>query len=196
MYSNKKKWRPLFKWAIGLVIFLGILGLAIVFVNHSPHKIDQLKNTWLPGLPLVSNPQETVSVKLYFASRVSAGLVVENRVITKYAQPADQGREIISQLINGPQSNELIATIPEGTNLNGLYLDQTGCAFLDFSFHIIQNHPGGSTAELQTIYSLVNSLTANLDTVNRVKILVDGSEIDTLAGHIDTRYPFTPNNLQ
>ena len=46
-----------------------------------------------------------------------------------------------------------------------------------------------------TIYSLVNSIVLNLPEVNAVKILIDGQEELTLAGHIDLRDPFTANML-
>jgi hypothetical protein len=46
-----------------------------------------------------------------------------------------------------------------------------------------------------TVYSLVNSIVLNLETVEAVKILIDGQEETTLAGHIDLRNPFTANML-
>jgi len=51
-------------------------------------------------------------------------------------------------------------------------------------------HPGGSTNELLTIYALVNTVTANISSVERVQILIDGHQADTLAGHVDLRRPF------
>ena len=42
---------------------------------------------------------------------------------------------------------------------------------------VTARHPGGSTAELLTVYALVNSLTANLPTIRRVQILIDGQEV-------------------
>src|SRR5947209_5168592 len=50
-------------------------------------------------------------------------------------------------------------------------------------------HPGGSSSELLTVYSIVNALTSNLPTITRVQILVDGKEVDSLAGHVDLRRP-------
>ena len=43
--------------------------------------------------------------------------------------------------------------------------------------------------ELLTVYAIVNAVTANLPGVQRVQILVDGREVDTIAGHIDVRRP-------
>ena len=38
-------------------------------------------------------------------------------------------------------------------------------------------------------YAIVNAVTANLPAVQRVQILIDGKEVDTLAGHVDLRRP-------
>jgi hypothetical protein len=43
------------------------------------------------------------------------------------------------------------------------------------------------------VYSLVNALTVNLPAVTRVQILIDGKEVDTLAGHVDLRHPLSKN---
>ena len=51
--------------------------------------------------------------------------------------------------------------------------------------------PGGSLYEIFTVYSIVNALTVNLPAITRVQILVDGKEVDTLAGHVDLRHPLS-----
>jgi spore germination protein GerM len=180
-----------YKWIIILVVILGAAGFAIFIILSAPRKIDQVKDTILPSLPSITKTQETTKARLYFSSRISPGLAVEIREIAKFNHPVDQVREIITQLLQGPQVKELASTVPEETTLRGVYIDQAGCVFLDFGSQISRNHPGGSTAELQTIYSIVNTLMANLSSIKGVKILVDGLEKDTLAGHIDIRYPFT-----
>ena len=52
-------------------------------------------------------------------------------------------------------------------------------------------HPGGSLTELLTVYAIVNAVTANLPAIQRVQLLVDGKEVDTIAGHVDVRRPLT-----
>jgi hypothetical protein len=46
---------------------------------------------------------------------------------------------------------------------------------------------------MATIYSLTNSITENVSTVKKVKILVDGSELPSIKGHISTKKAFAPN---
>ncbi len=49
---------------------------------------------------------------------------------------------------------------------------------------LVANHPGGSAAEMATVYSLTNTLTANLPAIKKVKILIGGKERESLKGHI------------
>ena len=57
------------------------------------------------------------------------------------------------------------------------------------SADITAKHPGGSLHEVFTVYTIVNALTVNLPAITRVQILVEGKEVDTLAGHVDLRHP-------
>ncbi len=60
---------------------------------------------------------------------------------------------------------------------------------MDLSREVTSAHPGGSFTEMLTVYAIVNAVTANLPSVQRVQILVDGCEVDTIAGHSDMRRP-------
>ena len=73
--------------------------------------------------------------------------------------------------------------------LRAFYITERGDAFVDLSPEASARHPGGSSTELLTVYAIVNAVTANLPTIQRVQILVDGREADTLAGHVDLRRP-------
>jgi spore germination protein GerM len=98
-----------------------------------------------------------------------------------------QGRQIlITQL--GPPPSPYISAIPAGTALRAFYVTDKGDAFVDLS-GISAGHPGGSLTELLTVYAIVNAVTANLPAVQRVQILVEGKEVDTIAGHVDIRRP-------
>ena len=57
------------------------------------------------------------------------------------------------------------------------------------------NHPGGIGTEIMTIYSIVNSLVLNIPEIDAVKILIDGKESITLAGHIDLKFPLKADML-
>jgi len=91
------------------------------------------------------------------------------------------------ELIKGPRNNRLYPTIPQTTKVNALYVSDR-IAYIDFSSEIIEDHPGGSTGELLTIYSIIMTLTSFSD-IDKVQLLVDGNSGETLVGHVDTSVP-------
>ena len=105
-----------------------------------------------------------------------------------------QAREILAAALEPPKP-PLLPVIPSGTALRGFFVSEGGDAFVDLSTDVVTNHPGGSTAELLTTYAIVNAVTGNLPTIKRVQILVDGKEVETLAGHVDLRRPLEPSRV-
>jgi spore germination protein GerM len=138
------------------------------------------------------NYPEKAQVNLYFADNENVYLRSEQRSVPRPPDPAEFGRVIIESLIKGPRG-ELVRTIPEEASLKAFYIAKDGASYADFTPAIREKHPGGSSSELMTIYSIVNSLVMNIPEIRTVKILIDGQESMTLAGHIDLRFPFKVN---
>ena len=103
----------------------------------------------------------------------------------------EQARAIVEAQLAPPAGTTppLVSAIPPDVKLRDVYLTERGDAFVDLSSEIVSKHPGGSLDEIFTVYSIVNALTVNLPAITRVQILVDGKEVDTLAGHVDLRHP-------
>ncbi|UCD90943.1 MAG: GerMN domain-containing protein [Desulfobacterales bacterium] len=133
-------------------------------------------------------------VHLYFSDKESSFLTAEERIFLHADRPVDFAKTIIEALIEGPRK-DLVRTIPDKTILRALYITQEGIAFVDFSDTIKDDHPGGVRLEQLAIFSIVNSLVLNMSQVDAVKILINGSESTTLAGHLDLRFPFKANML-
>ncbi len=105
---------------------------------------------------------------------------------------AGQAREIVNAQI-APVAEPLLSAVPPGTTLRALFVTAHGDAYVDLSREIVAAHSGGSLDELLTVYTIVNALTVNLPAVSAVQVLVDGKEVDTLAGHVDLRRPLAKN---
>jgi spore germination protein GerM len=136
----------------------------------------------------------TRKVHLYFASRKGRFLQAEERKI----QATDTGsaiEAIVSALLEGPEDAELVSTIPAGSKLLHTFITDDGTAYVDFNPELYLLHPGGVTAERLTIYAIVNSIVLNLDSVERVQLLLEGKPAPTLAGHLDIRLARTANLL-
>jgi spore germination protein GerM len=72
-------------------------------------------------------------------------------------------------------------------------MDQNGVAKVNFDQTLSKEHPGGSSAEMLTLYSIVNSLTLNFPQIKRVQILIDGKAAESIAGHISLKQPVSFN---
>lgn len=129
-----------------------------------------------------------ISATLFSGSKDGETLVPHQQEVVLAEGIVPQGREILLAQLERP-TPPLVAVIPEGTTLRAFYVTDRGDAFVDLSTEVSSRHPGGSSAELLTVYAVVNAVTANLPTIHRVQILIDGREADTLAGHIDLRSP-------
>ncbi|RDV83393.1 GerMN domain-containing protein [Ammonifex thiophilus] len=128
-------------------------------------------------------------VTLYFADKEARYLIPEEREVKVGRQPLE--RVVVEELLRGPASPELCPTIPKGTRLLSLEV-KDGIAYVDFSREFKLNHPGGSAAEIMTLYSVVDSL-AHLGTVKRVQFLLEGQKKDSILGHLDTSLPLEPD---
>ena len=139
-----------------------------------------------PIAPAAGVPRITAT--LFHASVDGRALVPVRQEVALAEGIVPQGREILSAQLQGAPA-PYVSVIPEGTLLRAFYVTNRGDGFVDLSFEVSSRHPGGSSAELLTVYAIVNAVTANLPDVQRVQILIDGREANTLAGHVDLRRP-------
>jgi spore germination protein GerM len=132
-----------------------------------------------------------ITATLYYVSDDGLALVPVQREVPFATTVVEQARAIVeAQLAAAPP---LVSAIPAETKLRDVFITERGDAFIDLSGDLTAKHPGGSLSEIFTVYTLVNALTVNLPAVTRVQILVDGKEVDTLAGHVDLRHPLSKN---
>jgi germination protein M len=136
-----------------------------------------------------ANPPGELNAVLYFASNHGDKLVKEERTIE--ADGGDIREIILAELIKGPHSPALNRTVPAGVKVLGVSVN-SGIASIDFSEEIRSGHWGGSTGEILTVYSIVNTL-AELPEIEMVRFLIEGEEIETLAGHLDLSEPVYPD---
>ena len=115
-------------------------------------------------------------VQLYFATKSGMYLDVEQRPVR-----GDKVLGALEELIQGPKNSDLSATIPPGVQVLSVRIVDN-LALVNFNEKLVTNHWGGSTGELLTIYSIVNTV-GQFSPIERVQILVEGQKIETLAGH-------------
>ena len=75
--------------------------------------------------------------------------------------------------------------LPPGSDIRSVYLVDPSLAVIDVNAAFADGHRSGVLAEELTVASLIQTLSANIPGILKVKILVEGKQRDTLAGHAD-----------
>ena len=133
-----------------------------------------------------------ISVRLYFEAPDRDGLLPEEREIAISPDLAGQLRTVVEELAKGSTTG-LLATLPPGTRVLEVFVQARGVAHVDLSAEAGAGLPGGSRAELFTVYSIVNTIVTNFPSVSRVRILVDDRPLTSLGGHVDLSRPLPPD---
>lgn len=129
-------------------------------------------------------------VLLYFSDAEGTGLVPKEVEITVDPnEPLE--KTVLNLLINLPLSETEIRTIPAETKVINTSVSE-GVCYVDFSKEFKTKHEGGSTGELLTIYSIVNTLT-ELPDINKVQFLIEGEKEELFKGHLQFNILFERN---
>jgi spore germination protein GerM len=173
----------------GFLLFI-LIGIALSMLILYRQKIFNTIKT-KPEVTKRIVSREHKNVVLYFSDEDGEYLIGEKDTILKKERVEEEAKELITELIRGPKG-KLIPTLPPQTKLLNLQVDEKGVAKVSFSKAFTGDHPGGSSAEIMTVYSVVNSLTTNFPRIKRVQILVEGKEIESIAGHLSLMRPISP----
>jgi hypothetical protein len=175
------------------VLVLAVAGWA---VSRGLDRLTGVQPAAEPSDTTAAAPSATdvahITATLFYGSSDGQALAPVRREVPLAEGVVPQGREILAAQLQ-PAPEGFAPVIPEGTVLRAFYVTERGDAFVDVSGEASSRHAGGSTTELLTVYAIVHAVTANLPTIRRVQILIDGREADTLAGHVDLRRPLAPN---
>jgi flagellar basal body-associated protein FliL len=182
--KTKKKKRVLL---LSVIVVASVVFLAIFFITLFDYIYPPAA-----GKHTAAKKRDKQEVTLFFSDTNERFLVPEKRFIPKESEPEEQAKEMIKALIAGSKTG-LVNTFPEKAELQGVTREGDDALSVNFRESLVKNHPGGSAAEMATVYSLTNTLTMNLPTVKRVRILINGKGRESLKGHIGLHNPFMMN---
>jgi sporulation and spore germination protein len=138
--------------------------------------------------PAAPGEARKIHATLFYVAETGSELIPVSTEVPFGDTPSDQARRIVEAQVQAPAEGTLSA-IPAGTKVRAVYLTPRGEAYLDLSADVARGHTGGTLDEALAVFTLVNALTVNLPDITAVQILIEGREVDTLAGHIDLRHP-------
>jgi hypothetical protein len=126
-----------------------------------------------------------VKVKMFWTSGEDESALAPVTIqLALSKDPVLRSKQVINTLLAGPVDSDL-RTLPPDAALLAFYLLPDGTAIADFSEALATSTPSGIQSEQLAVDSIARTLEANVPPVKRLKILIHGQELDTLAGHVD-----------
>ena len=173
-----------FQITIGLVLLaILISGLVIIRLTHQEEAKTLRATDSAPVAPVLAGKQEQIRVLVAY----DEDQALRWRAVDVFL-PADRGlraketlRTVLAQYLQTPSPHPLA----RGTDIRDVYFISGDTLIVDTNAQFADGHPSGILLEEMTLASLIETLTANVPGVNRVKFLVEGKERETLAGHAD-----------
>jgi hypothetical protein len=143
---------------------------------------------------LTANPTETrVKARLFWASNAYDGSLAPVTIdLPLSSEPSLRAKQLLNTLLAGPADPQL-RTLPPDAVLLAFYVLPDGTGIADFSEAMASSIPSGIESEQRAVDSITRTLAANVPQISRLKILIHGQEVETLAGHLDLTGSFAVN---
>lgn len=192
------------RWRSWLLIGLGVVVVvaAIYFPYlrqrvktaakiHPPTEEQARRELTSPSPANTSDP--VVKASMFWASgQDQTGLASIAVELALSPDPVLRAKQVLNTLLAGPVDSEL-RTLPPDAALLAFYLLPDGTGIADFSEALGTSTPSGIQSEQLAVDSIARTLEANVPQVKRLKILIHGQEMETLAGHLDLTQMFVVN---
>lgn len=176
-----------------LLILLAVLALAAVGLGYYALRLkgraardaQSAAEQQATVTPVGNGPPEPVT--LFLASDSDGALRKTQVSVVLPAERSERDRAALRTLMAQYMSADSSHPVGAGSDIRQVYLMGDDTAIVDTNTQFADSHPSGVLAEELTVASVVLTLNANDNKIQRVKILVNGQERDTLAGHADLR---------
>lgn len=133
--------------------------------------------------PPVSGPMEKVT--LWVAHDDLGTLRAQSVSIPLTAGRQERAQELMHALLDIYEDKSSPHPVAAGAEIHDVYLVDPGLVVIDVSQPFADGQTSGILAEELTVTSMIETLSVNTPGLMRAKILVDGQERETLAGHAD-----------
>lgn len=176
----------------GLALVLLVL-VVIFFTGGVGEKVKRFVDANVPKPP--DAPAAAAGVKtvtLFFISDDDDAFHKETREIAAGPTAADEAERALAELVRGSEKG-FLSPLPPQTKVRQVFVAKDGLATVDFSRDIADKFAYGSSSELAAVFAVVDTLVYNFEAIKKVVILVEGSERDTLGGHVDLSRAFLPD---
>jgi len=168
--------------AVLLVAALG-LGIYAWHMRKTVTATPVASSDTRPLAPPVAGPTERVT--LFVAHDDDGTLQATSAQIPLPSGRQQRAEELLRALVSLYLDKSSPHVLGPGSEVRSVYLVDPGEAVIDLNSAFADTHRSGVLVEELTVASLIHTISANTPGILKVKILVDGKERQTLAGHAD-----------
>jgi hypothetical protein len=167
------------------VLFVAVLatGIYVLRMRKRAAAIPVASNDTRPIAPPIAGPTERVT--LFVAHDEDGTLRAEEAQIPLPSGRQQRAEELLRALLSIYLEKSTPHALPAGSDVRSVYLISPGLAVIDLDAALADGHRSGVLVEELTVASLIRTISYNTPDILKVKILIDGKERDTLAGHAD-----------
>ena len=166
-----------------LVILVAAMGYYAFRLKRQAERLPIRAFDTRPIAPPISGPTERVT--LYIASDRDGMLHRQDAAIAVPGDPSERARQILRTLLSVYLEKNSPHPMGSGADIKYVFLVKPNMAFVDANAAFADTHRSGILVEQLTVASIARTLAANLPGTIRIKILIEGKERETLAGHAD-----------
>jgi hypothetical protein len=116
--------------------------------------------------------------------------ITERRTIRGFETERQEMQSCLDAFLTGPVSPDARLPGRERMRIAGIYLDGKKGLIINLETDYEPLNIGGVNAEYSFIQSLIQTMKTNYPSLDNIRLMVNGSVHDTLAGHIDIRKSF------
>ena len=124
-------------------------------------------------------------MSLYVANDAGGQLRAQSAQIPLPGGRQQRAEELLRALLRIYQLPGAAHPLAPASDIRSIYMVESGAAVIDLNAAFADQHLSGILIEQLTVNSLVETLGVNVPGIQRVRILVDGKDRETLAGHAD-----------
>jgi spore germination protein GerM len=168
--------------AVLLIAVLGLTGYAW-HMRRTASSTPAPSTDTRPLAPPVAGPTEQVT--LYVAHDNDGSLRAESARIPMPSGRQQRAEELLRALLSLYLDKSSPHALGPGADIRAVFLVDPGVAVIDLNSAFADKHRSGVLVEELTVASLIHTVSANTPGILKVKILVDGKDRETLAGHAD-----------
>lgn len=166
------------------VLLIAVLGMSVyAWRMRKTVTAPVASNDTRPLAPPVAGPTEGVT--LFVAFDEDGSLRAQSAQIPMPSGRQQRAEELLRALLSIYLDKNSPHVLGPGADVRSVFLIDPGVAVIDLNSAFADTHRSGVLTEELTVASLIRTISVNTPGILKVKILVDGKERDTLAGHAD-----------